>query len=331
MNATPKLITLLLLSLSIALARSSTVCAQSEPTADELVRRGVVEREAGHDDAALALFTEAYARARSPVALAQMAAAEQALGRWLAAEQHMREALAQGEHGYIQRNRATLEAAYAVIARRVGTLFVTANVEGATVWVDGERVATLPSDASIRVLVGEHRMEVRAPGHYNVSRPIDVRSESPSREEVTLRVALPVDEASPPRAIAPVVVVRDAPTTSLDRVERGPRARTWALWSGGIIAVAGAAIAHGLRESAAGRYNGQCVGEQDPSAPCASLRAEGTIELGVAVAGYAVGAGLLAWGTVDALLPRRVPRARVTSASVSASRGALAIVVGGVF
>lgn len=303
----------------LVLASAAPVSAQSETNPDELVRRGVSEREAGRDEAALALFTEAYTRSRSPVALAQMAAAEQALGRWLLAEQHMGEALAQTEHPYIQRNRATLEAAYAVIRRRVGTLIVTANVEGATAWVDGELVATLPREAPVRLLVGAHRLEVRAAGHYPVSRPIDVGAESPSREEVTLRATLAVAPENGQRSEVPVVV---AP---VDSVERGPRTQTWVLWGAGLLAVTGGAIAHGLREAAAGRYNTQCVGPQDPSTACTGLRDEGAVELGAAIGGYLLGAGLFTWGTLDALLPRQV------SVAATPARGGMAFVVGGRF
>src|SRR5688572_1092503 len=56
----------------------------------ELIDRGVEQRKAGDDRAALELFRRAFELNGSGQALAQMALAEQALGRWLDAHQHLR-------------------------------------------------------------------------------------------------------------------------------------------------------------------------------------------------------------------------------------------------
>lgn len=302
---------------SVAQAQSS-----AEPSADELVRRGVQARAAGRDIEALALFEQAWRASQSPVALAQIAAAEQALGRWIAAEAHMREALSHGEHPYIQRHRAILEASYGVISRRVGQLFVSANVQGAQVFIDGEQVATTPHLEPIRVLVGSHRLEVRAQGHYTVSRPIDVTPESPVREEATLRAPVLVDEV---RTAVPPVTPVTRPIT-VTRVERGPRVATWVLWGAGAGVIAVGLTGNILRELAATRYNEQCVGPLDQRSACVSTRVEGDFELGLAVGGYVIGAGLVIAGAVDAVLPRTV---RVTTVAIDPRRGSVS--VGGSF
>ena len=62
--------------------------------ADELIRQGVERRRHGDDVGALDLFEQAYSKGHGPRALAQVALAEQALGKWVVASEHIREALA---------------------------------------------------------------------------------------------------------------------------------------------------------------------------------------------------------------------------------------------
>src|ERR1700710_859420 len=73
-----------------------------------LLRQGVALRRAGHDAEALKLFQQAYQIEPTPRALAQMAAAEQALGKWGAADRHYRRALTDESDPWILKNRAVL-------------------------------------------------------------------------------------------------------------------------------------------------------------------------------------------------------------------------------
>src|SRR5688572_17737468 len=84
--------TALLCSLSVLVFASSEVrAAQSE--ADKLIDQGVDLREQGKDVDALEKFKRAYELSKSARALAQMALAQQALGRWLEAEASLQKAL----------------------------------------------------------------------------------------------------------------------------------------------------------------------------------------------------------------------------------------------
>lgn len=292
-------------------APQTTPSAGASVSPDDLVRRGVAERTEGRDEAALVLFQQAWELGHSPVALAQVAVTEQSLGRWLLAERHLRAALANAEHPYIQRNRAALDEAYATIRRRVGTLHVVSNVPTATVWIDGEQVLNeAGSDRSepLRVLVGTHRLEVRAEGYYTVSRPVEITPDVPAREEATLRA---VDVASrtvvaPPTRALDTLPRPPAVLAPREGLVRGPRPVSWALWGGALAAVVVGAVGHGARESLAVRYNVECVGPSDPSASCSSLRDDGGAMLGISIGGYVVGAGVAIAGTIDALVPRRV-------------------------
>ncbi|MBK8695071.1 MAG: hypothetical protein IPN17_23025 [Deltaproteobacteria bacterium] len=72
------------------------------------MRAGVELRRAHRDEEALAHFTRAYGQTRSPVAQAQMGLAEQALGRWVEAEEHVRRSLEAATDPWILRNREAL-------------------------------------------------------------------------------------------------------------------------------------------------------------------------------------------------------------------------------
>ena len=94
----------------VTLAWAAPAAAQETP-ATALLREGIELRRAGRDAEALARFERAHAVEPSPRTLAQMGLAEQALGRWVRAEAHLRAALAPRDDAWIERNRAALDAA----------------------------------------------------------------------------------------------------------------------------------------------------------------------------------------------------------------------------
>src|SRR5690348_2231148 len=117
---------------------ASSVAAQTtntspEAQAEALIRHGVSLRAAGRDDEALAEFQRANAIHSSPRAIAQIGLAEQAVGHWLDADEHVRAALAAANDPWIQHNRAALEEALGVISHRLGSLDVRGGVPGAEV------------------------------------------------------------------------------------------------------------------------------------------------------------------------------------------------------
>lgn len=152
---------------------------------DAALDRGVDLREAGRDEDALAVFRDAWARWRSPRARAQMGMAEHALGRWVAAEEHLRESLASTDP-WVQRNREPLTGALAQVAAHVATLDVSGTPAGAEVEVNGVRVGALPLGASIRVAEGTVRLSLRAPGHRPDARQIELRGGAVARERIAL-------------------------------------------------------------------------------------------------------------------------------------------------
>jgi hypothetical protein len=181
----------------------------AEPTSEaELIRRGVAERQQGHDQAALELFRQAFERYHTPRAEAQMGLACQALGRWGEADEHLSAALSAGSDPWIGNNRRALEQALAVIGQHVGTVEVMSNVPATEILVDGRLVGALPLRRPLRLSGGTAMLQARADGYVPSQRPVTVVPGQLSRESFTL---LPVSKAPEVPAPAPPPAFVEAP------------------------------------------------------------------------------------------------------------------------
>jgi tetratricopeptide (TPR) repeat protein len=166
---------------------------------EALIERGVELRKTGDDRTALEVFARAFACSGSARAQAQMALAEQALGRWIDAHQHLRAALDAAHDPWIREHTAALTESLAEIASRLGRLEVTANVAGAELSVDGRRVGRTPLSDAIYAVVGESVVILSAPGYFDLARRVTVDAGSLSRVSLHLtRVRpSPLVEAEP--------------------------------------------------------------------------------------------------------------------------------------
>jgi hypothetical protein len=89
-----------------------------------------------------------------------------------------------------------------------GQLRLDANVEGATVRVDGRTVGTTPLESTAVVEAGEHVVTVERPGYDPIRRTIRVPDEGTAELEVTLERA----DSAPDEALSTLVVeLPDAP------------------------------------------------------------------------------------------------------------------------
>ncbi len=163
---------------------------QAAPTSaevDALLARGVELREQQRDSDALALFEKAYQLSKSARALAQVAFAEQALGRWVAAEKHLSEALVGAPDGWIVSRKDVLAKALASIRTHVGDLEISCELPGAEVKIDGQIVGQTPIALPLRVQAGTSVvLEVSAPGYWPSTRMVVVSPTAPTREVVNL-------------------------------------------------------------------------------------------------------------------------------------------------
>jgi len=233
------------------LAADPAACAQD---ADELIRRGVELRKQGRDQEALDAFRSANVVAPTPRALAQMGFAEQALGRWVDADEHLDAAARAAGDSWIARNRQVLELSLAAIHKHLGEIEILGEPRGAEVRVDGRSRGTLPLAGRVRAAVGTVSVEVRAPGYLPVIRPVAVTAEELVRETIVLQpltsvAAQPIFPAA--GTGQPVESDRRPVEPGADAVRPWSRRLAWAGVAGaGLFAVAGG-VALGVRESKA--------------------------------------------------------------------------------
>ena len=129
-----------------------------------MIEQGVDLREQGKDVDALEKFKQAYAMSKSPRALAQIALAEQALGRWVDAEGNLQKAIAESSDKWIKSHKQPLEDALRTIQERLGSLDVLGTA-GAELRVNGAPAGTLPLSQPLRVIAGQVTIDLSAPGY----------------------------------------------------------------------------------------------------------------------------------------------------------------------
>jgi hypothetical protein len=184
--------------------------------ADALMKEGLELRRQHHDAEALDDFRRAFALDPSPRAQAQIAFAEQALGRWLEAEADLRKAMQASNDPWIVGHREVLDSGLASIQARLAWLEVTANVPGAEVRVNGARATELPMAAPLRVEAGSLVLEVRAKGYATVRRTTSADPGGSARETFELVPLTPTpDEPSPPTLGSPPVIPPPSPATPM--------------------------------------------------------------------------------------------------------------------
>lgn len=282
------------------------VRADERSEAEALVDRGVELRRSADDEGALALFTQAYDRAPSPRARAQMALAEQALGHFVEAEAHLLEALAATDDEWIARRRSDLQVALEAIQHRLGYLELRGGIDGSEVRIDGRSVGRLPMEAPLRLVTGGYRVEVVARGYYPLARIVTIVSDATTRE---LLAMTPLPEPPPSTEVAtPVAQARDA-----DGSRRRRHAIGGSLLGVGVGALAASLASYLVREDRAQAYNadaclagggtrGENCGDLYDEAIRAGRASYAMLGLGVASAG--VGTWLLVTGPRRREAPR---------------------------
>ena len=267
--------------------------------ADALIDQGLELREHGKDAEALALFERAYSASPTPRAKAQIALAEQALGRWAAAEKDLGAALASSADPWIVKYKDALDGALATVRTHLGDLILNGGAPGAEVKVDGEKAAVLPASGPLRLVVGTHTLEVRADGYYPWSQPVTIRNDAPAAVSIEMHVRV----EAPAHAIA---IGPPPPPPPLEKVYSSAR-RT----AGIVVAISAAAplalgfIGIGLRASEVSAYNSDatCPGLSSPVQPagCQSHIDTASTWQVVSIVGFVAAGALAATGIVLAV------------------------------
>ena len=307
----------------VAICGSTAAHALAEPTieppvdpARQLVIDGVHLREQGRDQEALAKFGRAYALAPRPMVLAQIALAEQALGRWHDAERDLSEAMKSADDSWIAANHDALAQAMTTIGMHLGTLQVMTDEANAELFLDGKSLGRVESGSSYRVEIGTRNVELRATGKYSSARSVVIAPGEISRETIELQ-PLPLQATQTP-----------APHRDDDRAHEDQHAKTidnpgstqrnigWVfLGTAGALVVTGVAgiVARDVEISS---YNddGSCPGLHSLDQPpiCQSKITTAQTWTTVSILGF-VGSGVLAAGGVVLVLT--APKSSVGSSA----------------
>jgi len=296
-------------------ATSAPATSGTAASEEELINRGIALRESRKDVAALDAFRKAYDLKKSPRALAQVALAEQALGRWVAAELDLEHALARTDDAWIARNKSLLDQALAEIRDHLGSLQIAGGVSGAEVLIDGASVARLPLAAPLRVNAGRVTMEVRAASYVPVARAVVVPKRGLARETVALVAASPSTTPPPP----PEVTLAGGGQPGARKDETDTGGTSWTTRKTVGVAFGAAALASAVvgttfffvRDGRAQDFNDAGCGTEALTPDCSALRDKEENALAWGLAGLAgtvvlggVGAYLLFWPS--GLDPNRV-------------------------
>ena len=160
--------------------RSSQAAVASDP--DQLIREGVDLRRRGDDAGALKLFERAFQMEPSPRATAQMGLAEQALGQWVRAHEHLRAALDAATDTWVVKSQATLREALNHVGDHVGQIEILGGSVGAEVRINGSPRGRLPLPRAILAPSGTATIDLSAPGFVAAQRTIVVRARETIRE-----------------------------------------------------------------------------------------------------------------------------------------------------
>jgi hypothetical protein len=300
------LLSIILLTWSSNAAAAGHKKSESSDAGSEaaLMRKGLDLRQKGQDEAALQEFRRAYELSKTGHALAQIALAEQALGRWLEAESHLTEALTRRE-SWIGKNKKHLDQALNDIQGHLGSLELPGEAKDGTVKVDGVQMATLPLTAPLRVPAGSIALEVQAPGYLPILRNV-VPARGLAREQLTF-VAVPVAKPLPL-----VILPPQPPVGTVAEVAEKPLAArpTWgpARTVGVILGVAalgalGTGVAFNvIHENRASSYKSNNCEKDNAPANCQS-QYDSVHQAGYIMVGGYVGGAVLA-GLATYLLVR---------------------------
>lgn len=293
---------------ALLLVGANSLAQTQPPSVDALLRQGVALRQRGNDAEALEVFQRARGLSPEPRVLAQIALAEQALGRWVDAARNLRAAMRHEDDPWIRRNLSALTGAREEIIRHVGGLRAQGDGARGALRVDGAQAATLPMTEAIVVLSGARDIEVIAPGFL----PWRQRVEVPAGDILSLDV--PALTAEPPVAPPP------PPPPSPPR-GRAQRIAGWSLVGASAIGIGVGVYALVARDDAERALASDPLcqgGGSSPPAACRDRRDTADTMNAVMIAGF-VGAGVLA--ATGAVLVLAAPSSRAPATTLACAPG----------
>ena len=181
----------LLIAFSLALGQGQARADGDE--SDALINQGLKAMRKGDYQAALEAFHRAHQAKPTTRSVTEIGLAEQALHRWLEAEEDLAAALSEEEQdAWLEAHRSLIEKALADVRSHLGMLTVESGPRGAPVKINGQLRGLLPLSRPLFLLPGTVQVEITAPER----RPW--RSEVPIKLGETTQLAPIFEPFEPP-------------------------------------------------------------------------------------------------------------------------------------
>jgi hypothetical protein len=161
----------------------------AQPTTSDierLIKRGTELRTQGQAQTALPLFQKAYDLATTPRTSAQLGLCEMQLGYWLAAEEHLAEALA-GRSDWLEKYRSVLDDSLRRVRKQIGEVTIVGSPSNARVLINGRVAADHLPAGPVRVSAGKVIVEVGAPNYVDEMRTVTITGDNHERVTINLR------------------------------------------------------------------------------------------------------------------------------------------------
>jgi hypothetical protein len=317
--------------------------------AGQWMREGVTLFGRGQWEASRRAFLEAWKRKQHHAVAANLAEVEVKLGLWRDAAEHLKFALAHLPAGRSE-DRSVAETQLEECRKHLGSVMVQANVDGATVEVDGQPIGHLPVREPLLLDPGRHTLRLERAGYGPEQAELEVTAGQRTTVELELRALPSVTRAPPPASVT------SPPPAPPPPPESGSATRTWILVGGGVFTLAAVGLGVGFTlDSDASRHaarrdgravdglartaglvdtSGACVAPPSGwAAPCAALKShleESTSSRRVANASF-ITAGVLGAATVTTVLLLPVRRDQGSRPGLHAVVGAGAVGLSGTF
>lgn len=168
-------------------ADDDTTSGTVEAEAKALRERGLVLFKRKEYAESVAALQKALARQRTAGAMAQMASALNALGRYDEALRWYETVLIEFPNAS-ERLRKTVQVEMDDLVAKVGTISVAGDViAGARLLIDSRDVGALPLDGPVRVLAGVHEVRAEKPGFTPIKASVEVSAGKPSVAKLVAR------------------------------------------------------------------------------------------------------------------------------------------------
>jgi hypothetical protein len=276
-----------IIALIVALARPGAAAPPLEEARTRFAA-GVQLFHEGSFDAALAEFRKAYQLAPSYRVLYNIAQVQFELHDYVEALKSFRQYLAEGGPEVPAERRAQVEGEVQKLERRVATLEIAAEVEGAEILIDDVPVGTTPLRSPIIVNAGSRRITATKPGRVTTARSLTVAGGDRVKVELKLPEAVSVRLVAQPVPVTqPVPAAPSAPVAA-------PRTRMWvALAATAALAVGAGTFALITRQD---KLDFETQLDTFPSTPEAIDHARKQMARDAAITDGLAGASLLAAG-----------------------------------